>query len=265
MTPEIETMPMEAQQAYAQGREKATGMDDPSAHEHAMRHLRLAGWYKTHEGWKQLAPDVRDKVNIRKAVRQPNGKYVIPDVPVFYPNTVKENTAHQFSPTEVRDFVRNTNEMVNAGSQRPGLIEGHVNPMRLAIHGEPKSRGFGVNWRVDEDFTSPTRHVVFCDLVDVEPEAVQDFAEKKFTGLSLGFATDQHGSNRRVGHIAQLGGEIQALSRLPVTEIYATDAQVCFSAPLEVNEEPAAEAKGPVRLSLMGICLPIRKGLIGRR
>lgn len=220
---EDETLPPEALNLYAKSREEHKDMDNPTAHTYALKSLRLAGWYKGVAGWKQLAPDVREKVNVRNAVKQPDGKYMIENVPVFYPNEVKENPEQHFTSQDIDEVVHNTNKMITGGSQRPGLTEGHVSPLRLAVSGEAKTFGFGINWRRDGQFAT-------CDLVDVDASAVANLRDKKLTGLSVGFAWDANQTNRRIGHIAMLGGDIQALSSLPTVEIYASEGQVCFAA-----------------------------------
>lgn len=197
----------------------------PEAQKYAMRQVQLAGWYRTSDGWKRVAPDVRDKVNVRQAVQQPDGRYFIPDVDVFYPNATK-GAALPFDASDIAGMVKNTNRMIAAGSQRPGLTEGHPHPLQSITGKQLDTFGFAVNWKKHPSKSGWAR----CDLIDVSPDAIHRLRDRKLTGLSAGIVQDAGELNRRFGHVAMLGGTTQSLSQLPVTEIYSVSNQVCFSA-----------------------------------
>jgi len=208
---------------YQKHRDNGIGHND--AHNRAIRMTQHAGWYKGQKGWKQFTPDLQKKVNIREAVKQPDGKYVIEDVEVFYPNAVKgKNQA--YSADDIRQIIKNTNRSIESGGQKPGILEGHPHADQAMSGIQPYSHGFGVNWR--ENKSKPGWAV--CDLIDVEPEYVDKLKHKKLTGLSAGFAKDA-GTNKRFGHVALLGGSTQALSSLPTHEIFSSSRNyLCFSA-----------------------------------
>src|SRR4051812_42962813 len=76
---------------YHEARERQTEQhgDAERAHRYALGEIRRAGWFRTSKGWQQLTPDLREKVAVREAIKQPDGRYVIEGVPVFMPNAVK--------------------------------------------------------------------------------------------------------------------------------------------------------------------------------
>ena len=189
----------------------------------AMRSARAAGWYMTKDGWEQLGPDVRDKINIRQAEKQPDGRFVVRDVDVFYPNAVKGQI---FSPENVRSAIGNTNRAIENGGQAPSVAKEHPSPLGQAMGNPALSYGRALNWRESGRGEGWAR----CDLVDVQPEVVSDWKKGHYTGLSAGLVKDQQNLNLRFGHVALLGVESQALSLLPTTEIYSADGQICFSA-----------------------------------
>lgn len=202
------------------------GMKSEQARQLAHREVRLAGFYKTNRGWTRLTGDLREKVNVREATKQPDGTYVICDVDVFYPNAVKGHEEEdRYTPEQIEQICENTNRAIEAGGQAPGLIEGHPNPFQQAMGSQAESHGIGVNWR-----TSPRgRGWARCDLVKVDPAIVARLQKGKLPGLSARINQDAGGLNKRFGHVALLGGDIQALSHLPTHEIFAAQ-QVCFSA-----------------------------------
>src|SRR5438132_12729643 len=86
----------------------------------AQRMVQHQGWYKTGKGWEQLGPDVADKINLRVAEPQPNGKYLIRDVDVFYPNAVKgQNSDVMYDADKIRGIIKNTNASIGSGGQKP--------------------------------------------------------------------------------------------------------------------------------------------------
>jgi hypothetical protein len=197
-------------------------------HRRALRMTQHAGWYKGNKGWKRILPDLRDKVAIREAVRQPDGKYFIDGVYVFYPNAVK-GEGLPYSESDIERMIENTNRSILSGSQKPGLTEGHAVPEHHLLGKQIDAHGFGVNWRKDP---KGRKGWAMCSLIDVEPEYVQRMKDRKLTGLSAGIAKDSNGLNRRFGHVALLGGASQALSHLPTHEIFS-GGSMFFSADTE--------------------------------
>lgn len=206
--------------------------DPENAEQLAYRAANHAGWYRDGSGgWTRLGPDLRSKINVRRGVKQDNGKFVVRDVDVFYPNAVK-GAESQYDADHIGYIVDNTNRAVNGGGQRPGLIREHTLPERKALGIPTPAFGAGINFR-----PSPRGKAwVRCDLVDVEPDVYNEWKQGRWTGLSAGFAQDAEGLNKRFGHIALLGADMQALSKLPRTEVYSsqTDSfageQLFFSA-----------------------------------
>ena len=77
-------LPKPAQEIFQDSYDKAiaNGDDSKTAKRYAYQCLALAGWVKTERGWECNGPDVRDKVTHRKAVRQPDGSYLIENVEI---------------------------------------------------------------------------------------------------------------------------------------------------------------------------------------
>jgi len=192
----------------------------------AMRHVQHAGWYRTKDGWKRLGPDLRGKVNVRCVEEQPDGRFLIPDVEVFYPNAVKgKDRKTRFAVEEIARAVENTNRAVESGGQKPGLVIGHPVPEAKLLGVQSPQYGAAINFRRSDKGDG----WVQCDLVDVRPEVVEKWKKGEYTGLSAGFVNDAGDLNLRFGHIALLGADIQALSHLPATEIFSVEGQLCFS------------------------------------
>ena len=239
--------PRQVSDLYNKHREEMidAGRSPEMAHQYGLRMLRLGGWYRTGQReWKQLTPDLRKKVNVREAVKQPDGRYVIDDVDVFYPNAVKQGAESPeiYSADDIRRIIANTNSSIEAGGWRPTLIEGHQHPGADMIGNQFDGHGYGVNWTESPRGEGWAR----CTLVDVEPEYVDRIRDRKLPGLSARISNDAGKLNRRFGHIALLGGTPPALSRLPMLEVFSVSNQVCFSAePAEIGTRPAARKKGP--------------------
>lgn len=196
----------------------------------ASRIVRNAGWYKTADGsWAQLTPDLREKVNIRQGIKQPDGRYLIQDVDIFYPNEVK-GREFAFTPERIAEIVRNTNSAIDSGSQPPGLVREHPSADRKANGIASPAKGYGFHFR-----PSPRPGMTRCDIV-AAPEIYEEWKKGDWIGLSAGFACDHSGTNMRFGHIALLGADMQALSRLPRVEVYSTDNQLCFSSDTGIFE-----------------------------
>lgn len=238
-TDQLRGAPAEVIEVYRQALSKAQAEKSPKPEDKAIRAVRLAGWYRAPAGWKQLTKDLRDKVNVRQAVSQPDGTFAIYDVDVFYPNAVKGDTAEsQYRPEDIESICQNTNRAINNGGQKPGLIEGHPNAFQKALGQQAACYGAAVNWRMSPRGRGWAR----CDLIDIQPEFVKKLIGRKLPGLSAYINLDGGGLNRRFGHVAALGGDIQALAHLPTHEIYSDDSQLCFSA-----TPPKASRRKPVR------------------
>jgi hypothetical protein len=193
----------------------------------AAKLVRNAGWYKTGNGdWKQLTPDLRDKINIRAGVKQPDGTYLIEDVDVFYPNRVKgDDVASNYTPDRIKGFIENTNKMINNGGQPPAVVREHPTPEKRANGIASPAAGHSFGYR-----ESPRGNgMVRCNLLVSEP-LYKEWKDGKWLGLSAGFACDKYGTNMRFGHIALLGADMQALANLPRVEVFEADNQLVFAA-----------------------------------
>lgn len=224
------TGPSEVTRIFNDAKEKMIdqGKPAPDAERYAMRQVHNAGWYKASKGWKQLHPDVRDKVQVREAVRQPDGRYLIEGVQVFYPNAVKSRGGKSipFGRDAIVRNIKNTNRAIGSGA-RLALTEGHPDPtINKALGQQTPSFGAPLNFR---EYPAGSGKVL-CDLTDVEPGLVQKMKDRKLPGLSAGFAEDAGGLGERFGHVALLGAESQALAHLPTIDVYSTSNQLCFSA-----------------------------------
>lgn len=203
------------------------GADADKANLLATRQCHHAGYYQTKDGWQRLGPDLRGKVNIREAEEQPDGKFLVRGVDVFYPNAVKGAEAEtQWTPDRIYQAIENTNHSVETGAQKPAVTRTHIYPEQKILGVNVPSYGNAINFRE----SSRGHGWVQCDLVDVHPSVVNDWKDKQITGLSVGFVKDAGGLGERFGHVALLGGESQALSALPATELYSADGyQLCYS------------------------------------
>lgn len=204
----------------------SSGDTEADAEKAAMNRVRQSGWYKTARGWKQLAPDVRDKVNLRKAFPQPDGRYAVEAVDVFYANAVKGHEDEKmFTQEDIVRAVKNTNKSLKSGGQAPALAVEHPHVLSKLTGVAKKSYGRCVGWTI-----SPRgKDWVRCNIVDIDPEIISEWGKGRYTGLSAGFTSDANDLNLRFGHVALLGVESQALSHLPVTEIFSSDT-LCFCA-----------------------------------
>lgn len=227
MKNELENAPADVKRLYddALAMAETQGQSKPEAKKYAFRHVQLAGWYRTAGGWKRVAPDVRDKVNVRQATEQPDGRYLITDVDCFYPNATK-GSEWIFDDKKIDRVSKNTNRMIAAGGQRPALVEGHQHPIIKLTGLQQDSLGSAINWRKHPTKAGWAR----CDLVDVSPETVNRMRDRKLTGLSAELSRDAAGLNQRFSRVSLLGGTLQSLSYLPVTEVYSVQNQLCFSA-----------------------------------
>lgn len=226
------TAPLEVVRLYDAAHRKwlDQGKSDEQARHFAAGEIRRAGWFRTNKGWKRLSPDVRDKVNVRAATPQPDGRFLIEDVDVFYPNAVKQTQDGDIIPLDRRKVLRaiqNTNASIRAGGPKPQLTEGHSYPEQKAMGVEPPAYGDCFNWREHPEKPGHAR----CDLL-VDPIALEKIRDKRLPRLSAQFTCDAGGLNLRFASVAMLGSRAPALSRLPETEvIYSAANQFCFAAP----------------------------------
>ena len=226
-------LPPELAKVYTAAKERAvdSGATEQVATDMGLRAIQHAGWYLTSEGWQQLSPDVRDRVQVRQAIPQPTGQSLIRNVLCFYANAVKEDDPYDQG--MVRSIIDNTNRALQSGSQTVGIIKTHPNPINKAVGKFPKLYGEAFNFR--EPMDKPGW--VECDLL-VNPELADEWKQKQITGLSVGIFGDAGGLNRRIGHVAAMGAETQALSALPRTEVFASSRMVCFAAePFETGSK----------------------------
>lgn len=208
------------------------------------REAALAGFVTVEGKWKRISPDIRNKINIRKAERQPDGTWYIADVDVFYPNNAKGGKG--YTAYELRGAIKNTNAMIARGSQTPSIA---------CTHDDPNAYGRVVNWQESDKGEGWVK----CDFAGMPDEVYNDWRTGKYTGLSAMLmkdngemiGKDEFGSpiykrvNLRFGHVALLGSELGQLSELPMTQIYAaTEATecVCYSA-MTVNPWAVAHSK----------------------
>ena len=204
------------------------GKNDADARHRAIRHTQRMGWFKTSNGWKQVLPDLREKINVTEGIQQPDGTYFIEGVPIFHANAVK-GADQGYSNADLDRIIANTNASVHSGGSKPVLLEGHPDEIQKAIGKQLDARGFPVNFRKNKK-----TNMVECDLVKVDPTYMKRLREEKLPAVSAGFAKDAHGLNRRFGHVALLGGTSPALSHLPATEYFSVSGNyLCFSADTE--------------------------------
>ena len=219
-----ENFPPEAKQIYDQAYDKAIAEGDASdvATQYALQVLNLAGWYKTGETWERISPDVRGKVNHRKAVRQLDGTYLVPDVAIFHPNAAKAGSDGKplaIDKTAIDWIVENTKRAASNGGAETSLHVYHLSGGK----GGP-SCGQAVNMRVDEAGT------VFADFARVPEATVNEWKKGGYPGISAGLVTDAGGKNARLDHVALLPAGAPALSDLPRTVVYSAGDYLCFSA-----------------------------------
>jgi len=209
------------------------GKEDEEAHARAIREIQRAGWFKGKNGWKQVLPDLRDKIKVIEGVRQPDGKYFIEGVPVFHPNNAK---GVPFDVDKIRQRIKNTNAHIVAGGAKPVLIEGHPSDLQEMAGKQLDSCGHAINYR-EEDPVNKPGHVI-ADFIGVEPEYYKRMQEKKLPHLSAGFAKDAAGLGGRFGHVALLGGTSPGLSYLPAADYFSASGNyICFSAEPEFFPE----------------------------
>ena len=222
-------MPADVKAIYEREiRNVPTTMGTAEAIQFAYRMIQLAGWYVTSTGWRKLAPDVHSKVNVRFADQQPNGRYLVCDVDVFYPNAVKgdgDGNPIQYAAADTAKIIKNTNRMIESGGQKPAVTRQHPTKEQKNNGIKEPSLGEAINFRNSPRGAGWIR----CDLADLNAGLVDEWRDRRATGLSAAFVGDAGKLNRRIGHVAVLS-EAQALSALPATEIFSVQDQLCFSA-----------------------------------
>jgi len=210
------------------------------------REAALAGFVFSGGKHKRVHPDLRGKINLRQAEKQADGTFYIPDVDCFRPNQAKGETG-EYTAEDCRDAMKNTTRMIEAGGQMPSITLEHPSPLAKANGVASKSWGNAVNFRESPRGDGWVR----CDFIKVHPQVVEDWKKGHYTGMSSGIVSDKkeqrdengnimrdekgnplfEPANLRFGHIALLGGESQAISDLPMTQIFAACAEselVCF-------------------------------------
>jgi hypothetical protein len=210
--------------------------------------IALSGFVKTKDGWRRIHPDLRDKVNVRCAELQADGTYYVADVDIFKPNKAKGESG-EYEVSDCLEAMKNTLAMIEAGGQMPSITLEHPSPLAKANDIAKPSYGCAVNFRESPRGAGWVR----CDFKEIPANVMADWKAKKYTGMSAGLVADKRElkdksgnylkdangntlfapTNLRFGHVALLGGESQAISDLPMTQIFSacegTDT-VCFSA-----------------------------------
>lgn len=199
----------------------------------AILNVRLAGWYKTKEGWKKLIDDLRSKVSVEPAIRQPDGAYLVENVELFYPNAVHggppnkdypEGQPITLTPDDIEEIVRNTNELIASGRAQPALTQGH--PTKVRIGAEPPAVGRVVNIRVVKKEDSNEAPRIFGDLIQVSPEVVRDMEADGYMSVSAVIGWDKGALNKRITQVALMGQSSPALTHLKRTSVYVENAAV---------------------------------------
>ncbi len=206
----------------------------------------LAGYVRAGGRWKRIGPDLRSKVNLRRGDKQGDGTFYVADVDVFYPNAVK-GEENAYTVADCNAAIANTQAMISAGAQPPALTLEHPNMAAKANGIAAPSHGTAANFR-----ESPRgKGWVRCDFVGMPPNVFQDWKAGKYTGLSAGLVADAGRENLRFGHVALLGGEAQALSRLPMTQVFQAASEesiVCYSAePVPFHTPASAGSNAPTQ------------------
>lgn len=205
------------------------------------KELHRAGYYRFSDNqWKQITPDLRNKIAVRPAYKQPDGKYVIDDVSVFCPIEYegKKGEILKYDEEDVLRAIKNTNDIIEKGGQAPPITIGHIKDVNILLN--DKGCGKAVNWRSG---VFQGRKFSFITIVDLDPEIYGDWREGRYTGISAGL-TGKHGDKDiRFHHVAILGNKVQLISDLPRIELFEA---VCFSLEvptMEVEKKP--EEKKP--------------------
>ena len=237
---DLASAPSDVAELYANSLAQAMrgdNMDAKTADGYAMRCVHAAGWYLTAEGWQQLGPDVRDKVNLRRAEKQPNGTFIVRDVDVFYPNDAKKDGAgvHQvYTAERIAKMIDNTNASISTGAPAPGLSVGHPHPLNHVGGVHLPAVGACMNWR-----PSPRKAgQAAVDIVGIPADTMDGWLKGKYIGLSAGpLPAEANGGNERFGHVALLGAAPQALSELPQAIVYAEENMLTFAADQTIINE----------------------------
>ncbi len=203
--------------SYAQSR----GLSGGDAESMAFRHLNLAGYYKSDSGWKQMGPDRRKTVQIRRAVEQPDGTFTIENLLAFCPVEVTRNgKTARYDENRVRRAVENTNRHIENGGQRPPLNVGH----KVGAPQTAKAASTAA-FRIHPD------GMVGLNVLELNRETKNAWARGEFEGLSVTILPDvEDPSLDRIAEVALLGSEVQAIGSLPAAHIFsAQNDYVCFS------------------------------------
>lgn len=194
----------------------------------AIRQAYQAGYAMVKGKWSKIGPDLREKINLRKAEEQPDGTFNVYGVDIFQENTAK-GEEYAYTAEDIESLIQNNQAAIEAGGTPPGITIEHPTKMASALGNPSKAHGRAINFRA-----SPRGNgMIRCDIVRLSPDVASDWKTGRYLGLSAGMVQDADGINKRIGHVALLGGEAPALSNLPMTEIYSAcekDSAVCFSA-----------------------------------
>ena len=183
-----------------------------SNQQRAKLEVSLAGWYRTGRGWRKLSDDLRGKVHVEPAVKQPDGTYTIDNIEIFYPNAVKtrEGRTIKFDGPTLERIVQRTNQHSGSGAPAPALTIGHPPELRMT---NELAVGRVINLRIHDGRALGT-------LVKVTPSTVQKWKNHEILGVSAGFTSDAGDLDTRISHVAVLGADPPALSKLRRTDVY---------------------------------------------
>jgi len=219
-------MPDAVQTIYTDAgkRYRDEGLAPAEVEKQAWRDVQRAGWYETVDGWKQLGPNLTGKVNVRKLEKQPDGTFVVRGVPMLYPNAIKGSDPNSILDLKrIQKIAQNTNAEYATCGRATGVVLDHP------TKGGEFKPAFGKAIRYRAVSGDPNTYE--CDIVGLQADIADAWAQAKIIGLSPGIVADAGNLNERIGHLALLGAHAPALSHLPNTEVRyaASETMVCFS------------------------------------
>lgn len=190
-------------------------MKQHAATEKTLVEINAAGYYKLSSGWHQIREDVRGKISIEPAIRQPDGTYVVENVQIFYPNAVKrakkkdgtEGDLVVFTADKIQRIIATTNAYIASGGHEPSILVGHPGS------NETYAAGRSVKFRIIDGRP-------YCTITHLAAEAARQWAAKGLMSVSAAFTSDVDDLNCRIAHVAILGSSSPALSHLKRTDIF---------------------------------------------
>ncbi len=206
---------------------KKRGLTGEDADNFALRMVNLAGFYEGEHGWKRMAPDRRDVVQIRKAVRQPDNTFAIENLVAFCPiKVVRGKNEVVYTPERIAKAVENTNRYIAQGGQRPPLTIGHPDKGKESTKAAATS-----------GFTCDTHGVVGLNVLELQPETKNLWSQGRYEGLSVSILPGLDEAEERIDHVALLGSSAQAVGQLPAAAVFSANQPhfsensdlVCFS------------------------------------